>query len=353
MSRAIVCAVLCACAAPVAAQPSEFLLIPWGVGNPPTPGSGSVGMYSPEDGSYLGDLVPPDTERIVFPNSAIVGPDRLVYVSDSVNDAVYRYDLRGNFVDEFLGPGDGLDNVRGLLFLGGDLLVSNNPSLGGGVIDRDNVAVLRFGPDGSPRTPFVPPGSGVSAWDIHRAPSGEILINNVDGFTPTYTTRYAADGTPLGDIYRRPFPTQICDGHVPGSYYGFEFGGRVTVFTQNTVVSGFNMAGLTNAGQGLFALGDGNLLGVSFNAGVYVHDASSGARLSTVREGFGLYGTVSLASVCWADLAADGVLDFSDVVAFLEAFAAGAPDADYAEPPGVFDFSDVLAFLEHFARGCP
>ncbi|MEZ6244012.1 MAG: GC-type dockerin domain-anchored protein [Phycisphaerales bacterium] len=351
MSRAIVVAIVGVCAGGALAQPSDFLLIPWGVGNPPTEGSGSIGMYSPQDGSYLGDIVPPDPDHIVFPNTAIIGPDRLIYLSDSVNDAVYRYDLHGNFVDQFLGPADGLDNVRGLHFLDGDLLVANNPILGGGLIDRDNVAVLRFGFDGTPKTPFVAPGSDVSAWDIHQAPSGTLLINNVDDL-PRYTSRYATDGTPLGDIYQVGFPTQICDGHVPGSYYGLQFSGRVTVFTDNTVIRGFNLAGFANAGQGLYALGDGSLLAVNFNAGVYVHSATNGVRLRTIRTGFGLYGMAHLAHVCWADLTNDGGLDFSDVLAFLEAFASGASDADYAEPQGVFDFSDVLGFLGAFGKGC-
>ncbi len=48
-----------------------------------------------------------------------------------------------------------------------------------------------------------------------------------------------------------------------------------------------------------------------------------------------------------------GQLDFSDVIAFLTAFALGQPIADYAEPFGQFDFSDVIVFLSEFAEGCP
>ncbi len=56
------------------------------------------------------------------------------------------------------------------------------------------------------------------------------------------------------------------------------------------------------------------------------------------------------AADCPADLAPPiGVLDFSDVIAFLTAFVAMGSDADLAEPLGVFDFSDVVAF----GAGCP
>ncbi len=57
---------------------------------------------------------------------------------------------------------------------------------------------------------------------------------------------------------------------------------------------------------------------------------------------------------CLADLAEPiGVLDFSDVVAFLTAFATMDAIADLAPPVGVFDFSDVVAFLASFGGGCP
>lgn len=46
-------------------------------------------------------------------------------------------------------------------------------------------------------------------------------------------------------------------------------------------------------------------------------------------------------------------LDFSDVIAFLNAFGANEPAADLAAPMGQWDFSDVIAFLLAFGEGCP
>jgi hypothetical protein len=48
-----------------------------------------------------------------------------------------------------------------------------------------------------------------------------------------------------------------------------------------------------------------------------------------------------------------GVLDFSDVLAFLTAFGSSDPAADLAAPFGVYDFSDVISFLGAFGGGCP
>jgi hypothetical protein len=55
---------------------------------------------------------------------------------------------------------------------------------------------------------------------------------------------------------------------------------------------------------------------------------------------------------CPADLTGDGVLDFFDVSAFLNAFNAQDSIADFTGD-GVFDFFDVSAFLNSFNAGCP
>lgn len=54
---------------------------------------------------------------------------------------------------------------------------------------------------------------------------------------------------------------------------------------------------------------------------------------------------------CAGDFNDDGILDFFDVLGFLNAFAIQDPAADYA-PDGLFDIFDVLAFLNAFSTGC-
>jgi agmatine deiminase len=55
---------------------------------------------------------------------------------------------------------------------------------------------------------------------------------------------------------------------------------------------------------------------------------------------------------CVADLTGDGVLDFFDVSAFLNAYTAMDPLADLTGD-GVYDFFDVSTFLNAFNAGCP
>lgn len=54
---------------------------------------------------------------------------------------------------------------------------------------------------------------------------------------------------------------------------------------------------------------------------------------------------------CPADLTGDGVLDFFDVQAFLNAFAGSAEVADW-NADGVFNFFDVQGFLNDYSIGC-
>ena len=95
----------------------------------------------------------------------------------------------------------------------------------------------------------------------------------------------------------------------------------------------------------------------TINGVVDINDAGQVAFASFFRNGtIGVYvATPALVAGCNpADLASPcGSLDFSDVVAFLNAFSTADPAADLAPPFGAFDFSDVVAFLSAFSGGCP
>jgi hypothetical protein len=57
---------------------------------------------------------------------------------------------------------------------------------------------------------------------------------------------------------------------------------------------------------------------------------------------------------CPADLAQPfGVLDLSDITAFVSAFLVRESIADLALPVGVFDLNDIVGFVDAFIAGCP
>ncbi len=63
-------------------------------------------------------------------------------------------------------------------------------------------------------------------------------------------------------------------------------------------------------------------------------------------------GSLGAAAGCPADLTGDGMLNFFDVSAFLNAFTAQNPSADFTGD-GMYNFFDVSAFLAAFTAGCP
>ena len=77
-----------------------------------------------------------------------------------------------------------------------------------------------------------------------------------------------------------------------------------------------------------------------------------GVVLATAYEGGLRIYDLSECSECFADMNADGSLNFLDVSAFLTAFAAQELDGDF-NTDGSFNFLDVSAFLAEFGAGCP
>lgn len=63
-------------------------------------------------------------------------------------------------------------------------------------------------------------------------------------------------------------------------------------------------------------------------------------------------GEIKLTLPCPADLTGDGILNFFDVSAFLNAYNTMDPAADFTND-GVFNFFDVSAFLNAYNAGCP
>lgn len=83
---------------------------------------------------------------------------------------------------------------------------------------------------------------------------------------------------------------------------------------------------------------------------VHIADERSGAVALWRDVRVVAHGT-ALANDCRADLDGNGTLDVDDVHAFLDAYQASDPIADYLAD-GLFTFFDLQAFLNDFADGC-
>lgn len=97
-----------------------------------------------------------------------------------------------------------------------------------------------------------------------------------------------------------------------------------------------------------------NMTGGQFTLSGTIGQPDAGAVMTggsfTLTGGF--WAGIDPADSCPADLTNDGLLDFFDVSAFLDAFGAQDPAADFTGD-GLFDFFDVSEFLDAFGAGCP
>jgi hypothetical protein len=79
-------------------------------------------------------------------------------------------------------------------------------------------------------------------------------------------------------------------------------------------------------------------------------DLGTGLSFEIIQSGNGVRARV-VPTLCAADLVPDGVLNFFDVAAFVQAFLNQDPIADF-NGDGIFDFFDVSGFIVLFSRGC-
>ncbi len=175
----------------------------------------------------------------------------------------------------------------------------------------------------------------------------------------------------------------VPEGHsslVAGDLYGLaaSFGGSLRLINidldTNTVVSQQSLFGIGFTPQfetGLDFAPDGTLYAViqgfdevspdnfvEISSHLYTIDPLVGSVVDLgVIEGDQTWDAVTMViddgvAACLADINGDGTLNFFDVSAFLNAFAAGDLVADFTGD-GMLNFFDVSAFLNAFAAGCP
>ena len=154
---------------------NSFLMIPDSV-------SDRIVLFDPLDGSLIDDNFidgSVDTGLGIFqtPINAIQ-VNREIWVSDQVADAIFRFDLSGNYLgivndSDNDGTPEGLDNIRGIEFVNGLIYVSNSGTENGA--PGDGSVVVVFDTDGN-NLGFFDTGD---PFDI-RAYNGTLLISDID-----------------------------------------------------------------------------------------------------------------------------------------------------------------------------
>jgi hypothetical protein len=181
-----------------------------------------------------------------------------------------------------------------------------------------------------------------------------------NALTPAQRYTYSIDGLvrgrggALGSLFPNPTPlAQVLEQLAPGSSDSLRgqfwnlagthpISPEPTVFSGSTVLLGITITfsatvtvGVRADGVAFFSLTD-VVLSPSFLTG-YLEFTSGAAEISRV--------------ACAADLNGDGVIDFNDLLEFLNLYNASDSLAD-VNTDGVVDFNDFLAFLNIYNTPC-
>ncbi len=235
----------------------------------------AIGLYDPQDGSYLGDWLPPnqpdDPYTFSTPINAVQGLKDHIFVSDQVEDAVLEFEPDGTFVGVFADGTDGLDNIRGIDFFGTDLFVS----------DASGV-IARFAATGD-RLPDLINDMTLDPFDILLEPSGNTLV--VDIASPNRVRFYPAGSTTtFSHLLQRDFPQQL-KPNPAGGYLVATFGSGEVLEVDEVGTVGRTV--LVSSARGVHPLGNGNWLVTGLDDGVRVVDPDDGSTVAQVRDGTG------------------------------------------------------------------
>ncbi len=278
--------VLAIAAAPVSAQ----LLIP-------DSDSDSIGLYSAADGSlidanFITDANDANTYDFATPIEAIqVGNE--IFVSDQIADAIFIFDLSGNYVDKI---DSGLDNLRGIAAVNGTVYAANGGGNNGAPEDqivtidaatRSITGSFGFGPpDFSPFDVEVF-GNVLLVSDIDGGPSSNPFnTEGVDAFNfdGSYIGRVVSVGTT--DPNNGPdFPEQIA-GKISDSNFlvaGFSAPAGVYEFENDGDFVDVYAEGF--GGRGVAELGNGNYIYTKGNGAFVFDPAGPDGEGTTVGDG--------------------------------------------------------------------
>ncbi len=199
-----------------------------------------------------------------------------------------------------------------------------------------------------PATDGVDSNDNTEEWD-----SSPITVNGVADLDPNTVSAPITVYNP-GENLNVSFGVQNLGGDPSNSVtVDFRLSTNTTITTGDYAMGTRVYSGI--AGNGSLNTSSVRMIPTNIPAGIYyvgiivsASDDVNGAN-NTVAS----IGRITIAE-CPADMAEPyGILDFSDVFAFLVAFGNEEPAADLAPTFGVWDFSDVFEFLVSFGNGCP
>ena len=287
-------------------------------------GTDSVKAFDLETGAYLGELV-------TAGSGGLAGPFGLEYSSagtllvTSTDNRVLEYDgATGAYLREFVTLDDngGLNDPRGLLTLpGGHVLVASRGS--NQVLEFDGATgafVRQFNRNGTATVMTLD-----QPWCLRLGPDGGVYVSRAHDH---------AEPPPDG----RPGSGALHLTNARIFHFDADTGKMVRAYVQALDSEIEHPTGFD------FLPGDGDC---NMNHVPDACDIANGVSEDANADGV----PDECQRQCLADYNGDGLLDFFDVAAFLNGYAAHDDAADYTDD-GLFDFFDVAEFLNLYAAGC-
>jgi len=240
---------------------------------------------------------------------------------------------------------------------GGDITIGGqNPDEGNTIAGHDSTGVLMMFPPGVTASANV----RVSGNSIYA--NGDIGIDLMPNTWDFGLTQNDQMDTDLGANGLQNFP-ELSSASTGGSTTLIE-GTLESTPNQSYTIEFFSSpeCHATGFGQGMHYLGSETV--VTDSHGIASYSATlplmttagdvitATATAESTGETSEFTACVILEGTCMADYTGDGMLDFFDVSAFLNAFNTQDPIAELTGD-GVFDFFDISAFLNAFGAGCP
>jgi hypothetical protein len=274
-----------------------------------------------------------------FPKDVIqVGNE--IWVSDQTADSIFRFNLQGIYLSTITG---GLDNIRGMEFVGGTVYVSNAGTANGA---PGTNTVVKFNTAGANQGFFVGPAS---PFDIYPLSATEILVsgssNNPD------VTRHDLAGTLLSTWHNGTisFAEQITKRSNSEFLIAGFTDGNIRRYDSAGVELGILFA--ASGARGVIELGDGNIMWTN-SAGIHVRNlATGGDAVVVATSGAQFVNRLALAPNCYPDCDGVGGLTANDFACFLTAYSNGASYAD-CDGVGGLTANDFACFLNAYSGGC-
>lgn len=242
-------------------------------------GNDRIVKLSATDGSMLDDDFIVDandanTYDFTTPKEAIVVNNQ-IWVSDQVSDAVYIFDMNGNYQSRITGV---LDNVRGIGQVGNEVWVTNDGTINGGTANT----IYRFDFAGNSIGNFAT--LGTSPFDVITY-QGNVLVSD---FSTDDIDRYDTAGNLLNQFYAGDGTNGAVNGiqqlFIEGTDVyaaGFSLTTGLFRFDSTGAQTGFWTTDPTTGLRGVVRLDNGQML------------VAGGTRLSIIDTGSGVTSDLS------------------------------------------------------------